>query len=170
MRREFAHANQTHVGRGRPRTIALLLEIFDEIVADLDLRTEAHREKAAKIVVRLAHGQKDFDAEKIRVEVVRLISSVNVRWPWIPSGKKAIAPTKRLDQHKPVEQMTWAPGEPLLIRDRLIADTGWIDRQGVSVFNLYRPPTIERGDPSKAGRHIGETPIRLAKSTSRMRS
>jgi hypothetical protein len=132
MRREFAHANQTHVGRGRPRTIALLLEIFDEIVADLDLRTEAHREKAAKIVVRLAHGQKDFDAEKIRVEVVRLISSVNVRRPWIPSGKKAIAPIKRLDQHKPVE-MTWAPGEPLLIPDRLIADTGWIDRQGVSV-------------------------------------
>src|SRR5262249_53088114 len=27
-----------------------------------------------------------------------------------------------LDRNKPVEQMTWAPGEPMLIRDRLISE------------------------------------------------
>ena len=56
-----------------PKAVALLLEAFDEIVADLDLRLEADREKAAKIVMRLAHGQKELDAVKIRAEVVRLM-------------------------------------------------------------------------------------------------
>jgi Family of unknown function (DUF5906) len=47
-----------------------------------------------------------------------------------------------LDQHKAVEQMTWAPGLPTLIKDRLIAEGGWIERGGVTVFNLYRPPIL----------------------------
>jgi hypothetical protein len=28
---------------------------------------------------------------------------------------------------------------------------GWIERQGVTCFNLYRPPTLEPGDAMKAG-------------------
>jgi hypothetical protein len=52
---------------------ALLSEVFDEIVSDLDLRNDADREKAAKIVIRLAQGQTDLDAAKIRAEVVRLM-------------------------------------------------------------------------------------------------
>ena len=55
-----------------------------------------------------------------------------------------------LDKHQAVEQMTWAPGEPMLIADRLVSHGGWIDRPGVTCFNLYRPPTIEPGDPLKA--------------------
>jgi hypothetical protein len=56
-----------------PKAVALLLEAFDEIVVDLDLRIDADREKAAKIVMRLAHGQRELDAAKIRAEVVRLM-------------------------------------------------------------------------------------------------
>ena len=56
-----------------------------------------------------------------------------------------------LDKHRPVEQMTWAPGLPSLIRDRLVSEGGWIKRKRVACFNLYRPPTIERGDPTQAG-------------------
>ena len=56
-----------------------------------------------------------------------------------------------LDQNQPVEQMTWAPGMPMLIRDRLISEGGWIDRKGCTCFNLYRPPHIVAGDASKAG-------------------
>jgi hypothetical protein len=33
-----------------------------------------------------------------------------------------------LDKNKPVEQMTWAPGLPEIIQDRLIAEGGWIER------------------------------------------
>ena len=46
--------------------------------------------------------------------------------------------------------MTWAPGLPQLVRDKLIGDGGWIDRKRVTVLNLYRPPTIEPGDATKA--------------------
>jgi hypothetical protein len=45
-----------------PKAVALLLAAFDEIVADLNLRTDADREKAAKIVMRLALGQTELDA------------------------------------------------------------------------------------------------------------
>ena len=37
---------------------------------------------------------------------------------------KKIEASAWLDRHKPVEQMTWAPGKPALIRGRLIFDGG----------------------------------------------
>jgi hypothetical protein len=85
-------------------------------------------------------------------------ASVNSRIKPIRLGRaiggdeeKTIKATTWLDQHRPVEQMTWAPGQPMLIRDRLISDGGWIAKDGVSCFNLYRKPTIHHGDPAKAG-------------------
>lgn len=39
-----------------PKAVAILLEAFNGIVAELDLRTIADREKAAKIVIKLALG------------------------------------------------------------------------------------------------------------------
>ena len=64
---------------------------------------------------------------------------------------KSIKANAWLDQNRHVEQMTWAPGFPMLIRDRLVSEGGWIIRDGDTCFNLYRPPTIELGDSSKAG-------------------
>ena len=61
-----------------PKGVALLLEVFDDVVAALDLRTDADREKAAKIVMRLAHGQTELDAAKIRAEVLRLMRKESV--------------------------------------------------------------------------------------------
>jgi hypothetical protein len=62
--------------------------------------------------------------------------------------------TTWLDKHQSVQQMTWAPGEPMLIRDRLISEGGWFEHPGASCFNLYRPPTIKHGDATKAGRWV----------------
>src|SRR5205085_1357913 len=59
-----------------------------------------------------------------------------------------------LDRHKPVEQMTWAPGLPLVIHDRLILEGGWINRRGVTCFNLYHPPAINPGDAGKADKWL----------------
>jgi hypothetical protein len=59
-----------------------------------------------------------------------------------------------LDQNKPVEMMTWAPGLPLIIQDRLISEGGWIEREGCSTFNMYRPPSIKLGDAKKATKWI----------------
>jgi hypothetical protein len=90
-------------------------------------------------------------------------ASVNARIPPIPitdedgnpehdeqGNEKKLKANAWLDQNRPVEQMTWAPGLPMLIPNRLVSDGGWIERQGVSCFNLFRPPTIELGDPTKA--------------------
>jgi hypothetical protein len=98
-------------------------------------------------------------------------SSVNARLPRVPlfnpdgtpalddHGKQVEIPaTAWLDQHAPIEQMTWAPGLPMVIRDRLVHEGGWIERNNVSCFNLYRPPLLHPGDPEKAGRwldHVG---------------
>jgi hypothetical protein len=89
-------------------------------------------------------------------------SSINARIPPIPApdrvdanGKpikgESIKASQWLASNRPVEQMTWAPGEPLLIENRLISDGGWIEHRGVRCFNLYRPPTLKHGDASKAG-------------------
>ncbi len=90
-------------------------------------------------------------------------ASVNARCPPVPLRDKAGAPVLNdkgeevrlsasawLDRNRPVEQMTWAPGLPTLIADRLISDGGWIERRKVTCLNLYRPPTLTHGDASKA--------------------
>ena len=78
-------------------------------------------------------------------------SSVDARLPRIKVGDKEINASRWLDQNQSVEQMIWAPGQPTLISGRLVDAGGWIDRTGVSVFNLYRPPSITLGDPNDAG-------------------
>jgi hypothetical protein len=84
-------------------------------------------------------------------------SSVNARIPPVQVGDKTLSASAWLDKNRPVEQMTWAPGEPMLIRDRLIADGGWIERRGISCFNLYRPPTIKLGDARLASPWLDHT-------------
>jgi len=61
-----------------------------------------------------------------------------------------IRASKWLAQNQRVEQMTWCPGLPTLIQDRLVVDGGWIDRKDVTCLNLYRAPRIKPGDADKA--------------------
>jgi hypothetical protein len=72
-------------------------------------------------------------------------ASVNARLPSVidPNGKP-MQPAAWLDQNRRVEQMTWVPGAPMLIKDRLISDGGWIEKPDATIFNLYRQPTIAR--------------------------
>jgi hypothetical protein len=72
-------------------------------------------------------------------------STVNARLApvAVPMREKPMPAATYLDQNRSVEQATWAPGQPQIIEDRLIADGGWIDRAGCKTFNLYRPPTIK---------------------------
>jgi hypothetical protein len=66
-------------------------------------------------------------------------TSVNAR---LQAPDEKVSASKWLAQNQPVEQMTWAPGRPKLIKDSLISAGGWIRRPGCTVFNLYRPPRI----------------------------
>jgi hypothetical protein len=82
-------------------------------------------------------------------------ASVNARVPPVEvDGPSPVRASVWLDAHRSVEQMTWAPGEPMLIEGRLIDDGGWIDRPGCRTFNLYRPPQIALGEPDQAGRWL----------------
>jgi Family of unknown function (DUF5906) len=68
------------------------------------------------------------------------------------NGKpKVFSASAWLDRNKSVEMTTWAPGEGMLIPNRLISDGGWIDRNGVTCFNLYRP---RAGNAASAGKWI----------------
>ena len=94
--------------------------------------------------------------------------SINARLPRIPLKKKNgtpardedgkpkyITPSRWLDKHRAVEQMTWAPGEPQTIVGRLVSDGGWIEREGVATFNLYRPPAPRgAGNAANSGRWL----------------
>lgn len=90
-------------------------------------------------------------------------SSVNSQIPPIPLAgpdgspilddkdrPKTISASKWLDEHRHVEQMTWAPGQSKIIQDRLVDAGGWIEHSGARCYNLYRPPAIEYGDANKA--------------------
>jgi hypothetical protein len=90
-------------------------------------------------------------------------SSVNKRLPAVPlfyddgrpmfdgeREQETELPTRWLDRNRRVDQMTWAPGQAELIEDRLVNDGGWTERPGTTCFNLYRPPSLEGGDPTKA--------------------
>lgn len=72
-----------------------------------------------------------------------------------PTGEQeTVAASQWLDWKRPIEQATWAPGEDIVIRDRYIKDGGWFEHIGGTVYNQYQPPTIGRGDPTRAQRWI----------------
>jgi hypothetical protein len=94
-------------------------------------------------------------------------NSVNARLSPVPVKKKDgtpaldakgrpryARPNTWLDEHRAVEQMTWAPGEPLTIANRLIAEGGWVERPGAATFNNYRPPTVRQGNAAGADRWL----------------
>lgn len=91
-------------------------------------------------------------------------SSVNSRLAPVPLKNRAGEPvldkdgnprmqkaSAWLDENRAVEQMTWAPGLPQVIADKLVSDGGWRHTPGFNVFNLYRPPLPLEGNRSKAG-------------------
>jgi hypothetical protein len=59
-----------------------------------------------------------------------------------------------LDRNRYVEQMTWAPGEPMIVRDRMVSHGGWSPRPKHTVFNRYRPPQIKHGNAAEAERWL----------------
>jgi hypothetical protein len=74
-----------------------------------------------------------------------------VRMPYKQNGKYVmLKPAVWLKQFRRVEQITWAPGLPEIIADKLISEGGWHARPGAHAYNLYLPPDIVLGDAAKA--------------------
>ena len=72
-------------------------------------------------------------------------SSVNHRVPPITEGGKTVPASTWISRHQPVEQMVWAPGEPAIIKHRLLINGGWVHSNSVHCFNLYKPPAPQDG-------------------------
>jgi len=98
-------------------------------------------------------------------DVLWIAASVNARLPPVtlmnPDGTVMVdddgnavtmKPTTWLIQNRGVAAMTWAPGEPEVICDRLPTHSGWIERPGIYTFNTYLPPQPCGGDAAGAGR------------------
>jgi hypothetical protein len=92
-----------------------------------------------------------WPAASVNSRIAAIKVTDNDGHPVLKDGKQVThAAAAWLDRHKPVEQMTWAPGLPMIIADKLMLEGGWIERRGVTCFNLYHPPTVATGDPAKA--------------------
>ena len=61
-----------------PKAAAVLVEAFNEIIDELDLRTIADRERAARIVIELAASKSTLDVANLRDEAVDLIGNESV--------------------------------------------------------------------------------------------
>jgi hypothetical protein len=72
--------------------------------------------------------------------------SVDARIPWVGKTK----PSKWLARNRSVEAAIWSPGDPMIIKDRLMDGDEWVDRPGCYSFNLYRAPTHPSGNPAHA--------------------
>ena len=58
-----------------PKAIVVLIEAFDGVVAELDLRALGEKERAARIVIGFAAGQTNLDAAKLRAGAVAMMRS-----------------------------------------------------------------------------------------------
>jgi hypothetical protein len=62
------------------------------------------------------------------------------------NGVSKIRAATWLSQNRAADAMAWCPGEPMLIKDRLLVEGGWIAKPGDTTLNNYRPPTIAARD------------------------
>ncbi len=77
-------------------------------------------------------------------------ASVNSRLPKIGT----LSAAAWLDRYQPVEQMTWAPGLPEIIEDRLLFEGGWVAKAGARAFNQYMPAIHLPGNAADAARWV----------------
>lgn len=73
------------------------------------------------------------------------------------SGKQKEVPIKpsksiaRIERDSIVESSTWWPGEQRIVRNVLVTPEGDVPSEGKRIFNTYRPPSEQIGDPAYAG-------------------
>jgi hypothetical protein len=76
--------------------------------------------------------------------------------PLIRNGQRVtIKASAWIACHRAVQLAIWAPGEGVLIRNKLLAEGGWIPRKDAACFNLYREPLkLTGGNAKKAKRWL----------------
>ena len=72
--------------------------------------------------------------------------------PEHPETSQRMKPADYLDRFRAVDQMTWHPAFPQIIKDKVVQGGGWMTHSGSTVFNHYRPASSIGGDPLGAER------------------
>lgn len=68
-------------------------------------------------------------------------------WPATVIDKRIAKKTSTwICQKRGVEQVTWAPGEPQIITDRIVSKGGFVSGPGNRIFNLYLAPPQTGGN------------------------
>src|SRR5271166_4268903 len=93
------------------------------------VRLSRRREKALSISDFIAHSPDHSYIYRPTGEPWTS-TAVNSRVKPVPigGGKKALPANVWLDRNDAVEQRTWAPGEPQVVRDRLVAEGGFFPK------------------------------------------
>lgn len=159
------HAHCTGINGAR----FLRLVGFDDAAADFEVITLTDEEaaRAADAAIRNARKRAvsidDFyahgpDHKFIHRPTRALWPAASVDgmvqpWPTVQvAGKpKPMPPSRWLDQHQAVQQMTWLPGAPEIIENQTMLPSGWAPRPGARVYNRYLPPPPHIGDAAQAG-------------------
>jgi hypothetical protein len=111
-------------------------------IADLAEEREKRRSKDAGQLITLD----DFVASLTDNSFVFLPTGDH--WPAISVNAtlKRSNAADWLRENRGVQQKTWDPNKPQLVKDQLILkDSGWIDKPGTWVLNTYQPPKITFG-------------------------
>lgn len=143
-------------------TIVDVLLTFNKRVCDPPL-PESEVRKIAEGKARIGPNLKPFTIEDFYAY------SRQDRYVCVPTGETwpgksvnarlgrvgARSAATHLAQNRAIDQMTWHPGEPQIIEDRLVVDGGFIEHRDARVFNQYRAPRpIEHGDAGRATRWL----------------
>lgn len=54
-----------------------------------------------------------------------------------------------IDSKRACHELTWAPGLPMIVQNRVILNGAWREHPGANTFNAYCPPDPIKGDPAK---------------------
>ncbi|MFZ3124635.1 MAG: hypothetical protein WA129_05880 [Acidovorax sp.] len=63
-------------------------------------------------------------------------------------------PSRWIEKHRAVHQMSWLPGAGEVADGVVIMEAGEVPSPGNRVFNLYRPPAVMDGDARQAGKWL----------------
>src|ERR1700722_20369295 len=136
-----------------------LAELFglpvDQLTADeiatCDLRTEAEIHAAEIDAMKAKPGAiNDFYAYLPEHKYLNIVTGD--LWPSESVNSIRRGMSRALDKSRAVQQQTWCPGQPMIIKNSVVLEAGFTTHEGYNVFNRYKPADFEQVENPDARR------------------